>query len=169
MSAASDEVHDLDPVAVGERGPSIGRARHDLQIALDGHLAPVEAQGRDEAGDVGQALEGPGFSVDGQLHRRGLWKVAKLVTRSPDRYKTPESTAEPNVETDLCAERPQSQPPGDPRAGDLRTSDPGRRAQAVRGARVGLGAAGRVPAVEPRGRADRLDPGGPHRGLGGGD
>ena len=29
--------------------------------------------------------------------------VGKLVTPAACRYKTPESTAEPNVETDLCA------------------------------------------------------------------
>src|SRR5579859_3098280 len=40
----------------------------------------------------------------------------KLVTPTPDRYKTAESTAERNAQTDLCAERAQSQPPGRPRA-----------------------------------------------------
>src|SRR4051812_29455569 len=93
----------------------------------------------------------------------------ELVTPVPARYKSAESTAEPNVETDLCAERPEPQPPRDPRAGDLRPSNPRRRETPLRGAGVGVGARSRVPPIEPRRRADRLDPGGPCKRLRPGD
>src|SRR3990167_8022818 len=38
ISTASDELHDLDPVAVDDRGLLIGRSGHDLQVPLDGDL-----------------------------------------------------------------------------------------------------------------------------------
>jgi len=44
----------------------------------------------------------------------GQVPVALLVAFAVARYKTPESTAEPNAETDLCAERPHPHPPDRP-------------------------------------------------------
>src|SRR3569833_1934754 len=60
--------------------------------------------------------------------------VGKLVTPQPSRYKTAESTAEPNVETDLCAERAQSQPAGRPRTRHLWHDHARGRARPERGA-----------------------------------
>src|SRR5690606_6702315 len=95
--------------------------------------------------------------------------VRMLVTPAADRYKTPESTAEPNVETDLCAERPQSQPPGDPRAGDLWPGHPGGRARRLRAPRGRPVSHDRVPPDEPRRGVDRLGPGSPRRSQRPGD
>ena len=57
-------MHDLDPVAVGDRGRGIGRARHDLEVALDRDLARIEAQRGDQAGDVAEAGKAALLAVD---------------------------------------------------------------------------------------------------------
>src|SRR5579862_5950138 len=68
MSAASDEVHDLNAVAVDEPRLPIGRPRHDLQVALDRDLAPVQTEHRNQRREVTQRRKCPRFSIDGQLH-----------------------------------------------------------------------------------------------------
>ena len=42
--AAADEMHDLEPVALGHRDLVIGGTRHDLEIALHRDLGGVEPQ-----------------------------------------------------------------------------------------------------------------------------
>ena len=66
-SAAADELHDLDAVALGQGGMGVLGARHDLEVALDRHLARVQPQllrqGRD-----GRSRHLPGLAVDFDPH-----------------------------------------------------------------------------------------------------
>ena len=64
VGAAADEMHDLDAVALGEGDVAIARAGHDLQIALQGHLADVEAKRLQELGNRQRRSEFARLAVD---------------------------------------------------------------------------------------------------------
>src|SRR6185369_14370944 len=62
ISPTSDEMDDLDRVAVVQHGRGVGRPRDDLAIELDGDAARTEAQRRDQI-----------------RHRRALGEARRLV------------------------------------------------------------------------------------------
>ena|ERR1700688_1037466 len=70
--AASDEVHDLYTVPVGQNRVRPKRAWHDREIALDGDLAFVQTQQGDQGRDVPLRLDLALFSIDGQPHAASL-------------------------------------------------------------------------------------------------
>ncbi len=61
--AAADELHDLEPVALGQPDRPVGRARHDLEIALDRDLGRVERQVPEQRGDRHRARKIAVFAV----------------------------------------------------------------------------------------------------------
>ena len=65
---AADEVHDLHPVSVVERGFGEGRPAHDLTVALYGDPARVEPEFGEQSRHRHGRVEGPGFPVDANLH-----------------------------------------------------------------------------------------------------
>jgi hypothetical protein len=70
--AASDEVHDLYAIPVGQNRGRPKRARHDGEIAFDGDLALVQAEQGDQGRDVPLRLDLALFSIHGQPHAASL-------------------------------------------------------------------------------------------------
>src|SRR4051812_23733350 len=62
-STTSNEMHDLEPVAVVRLDLRQGRASHDLQVALDGDFARVESDRLEHCGDAASGAHRPGFAV----------------------------------------------------------------------------------------------------------
>src|SRR3712207_6672918 len=82
-SAASDEMDDLDAVAVGHRRLPVQRTGYDLQVALHRHLSRIERKRRDQLRDGGHRGQLPGLAVDGQPHGVCLWGRRAVYTRRP--------------------------------------------------------------------------------------
>lgn len=70
--AASNEMDDLDLVAVGERRGRPQRARNDGQIAFDGDLPLIQTEERHQSGNIPRRRDLALFSVDGQPHAASL-------------------------------------------------------------------------------------------------
>src|SRR5438132_4661725 len=68
ISSAPDEMDDLDPVALAERGCPVFGARHDGAVHLDRDATRPEPERRDEVGDGGVGLERAGLVVHDDLH-----------------------------------------------------------------------------------------------------
>src|SRR5439155_26381832 len=68
MSPSPDEMDDLDPVALAERGERILGAWHHGAVHLDRDATRPEPERRDEIGDGRLRVERAGFVVHDDLH-----------------------------------------------------------------------------------------------------
>ena len=66
--AAADEVDDLDLVAVADGRFAVAGAGDDLEVALDGNLARIEAHVGQQLVDGEPRRNQPLFAVDGDAH-----------------------------------------------------------------------------------------------------
>ena len=89
MSAASDEMHDLEPVAIGDLHLVIGGAGHDLQVALHRDLGGVQPQADQQAafsfvkhGEIVSFYWAEGalsYALVGRFERDQLMGIAQTV------------------------------------------------------------------------------------------
>src|SRR3982750_3901108 len=63
-SASTNEMHNLEGIALGDQTAVQRAARHDLQISLDGHLARVHAKVRQHLGNTSSGRGSPLFAVN---------------------------------------------------------------------------------------------------------
>ena len=61
----ADELHDLEDVAISERGSAVFGLGQDFAIPLDGHAGRRDAQAREQVGDRGAGGQAHGLAVDG--------------------------------------------------------------------------------------------------------
>jgi hypothetical protein len=72
MRATTDEVDDLETVAVLQLGAFPMRARHDLAIEFDGHAISLHSELLDELGQRGRVGTGFRFAIYEELHERNV-------------------------------------------------------------------------------------------------
>jgi len=84
--AAADEMHDLQPITLAQADLAIGRARHDLQVALERDLARVEAELPEQVGHRQRRGECPLLAVDHQTHRFFPMRVGQALHGSAGWY-----------------------------------------------------------------------------------
>ena len=81
ISSTSYKRDNFNPVAIGQFGFGVKRARHDFQIALDSDLAPVQLESGHEVCDAGPGTDRAVFAIDCQL-KHGLAGPSVSLTRS---------------------------------------------------------------------------------------
>jgi len=69
-STASNEMHDLDAIAIGELGDRMPRPRHDFLVPLDRDELVPEPERREKPGHGRSSLDLFLFPIDDQLHAR---------------------------------------------------------------------------------------------------
>ena len=74
-SPTPDKMHDLIGVAVRYRDIRQGRARHDLQVALDRHPRRVEPDLCDQAGNGRSRDHSPGLAIDLDVEGVGIGHI----------------------------------------------------------------------------------------------
>src|SRR4029453_10957413 len=79
-STASDELDDLDGVAVAERGGRVIRARNDGAVHLDGDAPRPERERRDHTRRGGSVRELAGLGVHRHLHASRRYRPRPRVT-----------------------------------------------------------------------------------------
>ena len=68
-STAADEMDDLQPITITERGIRPISARHDQLIEFHGDAVGLHLQSGNQSGEGGDAVKLPGFAVDDELHK----------------------------------------------------------------------------------------------------
>src|SRR5688500_9395690 len=71
-------MHDLQAIAISQRGGSVLGARHDFAVSLDGDGTVGEAEPVEESSDGQAVVHDAGLSIDDELHA-GRFTIAETL------------------------------------------------------------------------------------------